>query len=90
MLSERKAKTPQLLPYNLLFVFISAPCLSISCLPSLPHFLSASSSFSVSAMHDREFLLEAPLWLLAALLSSQDEWWSYMSDRFTSILPETF
>lgn len=70
----------------------SALCLSTSCLVSLPHSLSASSSFSVCTMHGRDFLLKAPLWLLAPMLCSQDRWWdlSYMSDRLTSILPETF
>lgn len=67
-------------------------CLSPSCLVTLPHSLSASSSFSVSTEHGRDFLLKASLWLLVATLCSQDRWWdsSCMSDRFTSILPETF
>lgn len=64
----------------------------MSPLPVVPQSLSASSSFSVSARHVGEFLLEAPLWLLTAVLSSKDGCWvlSHMSDRSALILLETF
>lgn len=100
MLSERRENPILLSPYPLLYlplnfclwklICLSALCLSPSCPAALPHSQSASSSFSVFTTHDREFLLEASLWLLPVMLLSQDGWWDFrrMSDRFKSIRPE--
>lgn len=69
------------------FSFMLVVCLPPTCLhPLPPSTLSASSSFSVSAVRHREFLSEAPLWLLALTLLPE----SCEAESITSIRPDLF